>query len=336
MAVYREWGPGPRPRAVFFLGGGLLEISGPSGRAGDGAAPPVPPSARPARRARAPRRAALGVPIEQEPAVRPWGLFEMVVRDPDGMALVFVEVPPNHPLRASRLTRWVGWDAGGSGPRRARDLEISQSPRSAFAWAGLERGRRQRPPGPRRSSPSASKASRAGAGSRPSSAVSASRACARSCTGSGLCQPSALARSARAERFRRASSRVTDSELSRQPGRRVATAGRSWPARHERTRAAVCSASVGLLCAGRAAGGGRRPRRGRGPGLFSVAGSSLWIWAGVSVRASPPDTGRGGALSASSWHLTARVAFRQMPSAASAEAPEEPPRASSAATETCW
>jgi hypothetical protein len=23
----------------------------------------------------------------------------MVVRDPDGLALVFVEVPPNHPLR---------------------------------------------------------------------------------------------------------------------------------------------------------------------------------------------------------------------------------------------
>jgi hypothetical protein len=45
------------------------------------------------------RLAAQGVPIEQEPAVRPWGLFEMVVRDPDGLALVFVEVPPDHPLR---------------------------------------------------------------------------------------------------------------------------------------------------------------------------------------------------------------------------------------------
>ena len=45
------------------------------------------------------RLASRGVPIEQEPAVRPWGLFEMVVRDPDGLALVFVEVPPDHPLR---------------------------------------------------------------------------------------------------------------------------------------------------------------------------------------------------------------------------------------------
>src|SRR5512133_1534424 len=30
---------------------------------------------------------------------RVWGLFEMVARDPDGLALVLVEVPPEHPLR---------------------------------------------------------------------------------------------------------------------------------------------------------------------------------------------------------------------------------------------
>jgi hypothetical protein len=45
------------------------------------------------------RLAARGVPVEEEPTVRPWGLFEMVARDPDGLALVFVEVPPDHPLR---------------------------------------------------------------------------------------------------------------------------------------------------------------------------------------------------------------------------------------------
>ncbi len=48
------------------------------------------------------RLAARGAPIEQEPAVRPWGLLEVVVRDPDGLALVFVEVPPDHPLRRRR------------------------------------------------------------------------------------------------------------------------------------------------------------------------------------------------------------------------------------------
>ena len=43
-----------------------------------------------------------GVPIEEEPEVKPWGLFEMVARDPDGFALVFVGVPPGHPLRGRR------------------------------------------------------------------------------------------------------------------------------------------------------------------------------------------------------------------------------------------
>ena len=45
------------------------------------------------------RLAERGVPIEEEPEVKPWGFFEMVARDPDGLALVFVEVPPEHPLR---------------------------------------------------------------------------------------------------------------------------------------------------------------------------------------------------------------------------------------------
>src|SRR5439155_20781965 len=39
------------------------------------------------------------VVVEEEPELKPWGLLEMVVRDPDGLALVFVEVPVDHPLR---------------------------------------------------------------------------------------------------------------------------------------------------------------------------------------------------------------------------------------------
>ena len=97
LAVYREWGRGRERGAVFFLGGGLLEISGPPVEQATGATR-LFLQVRDLRVARE-RLAALGVPIEQEPAVRPWGLFEMVVRDPDGLALVFVEVPPNHPLR---------------------------------------------------------------------------------------------------------------------------------------------------------------------------------------------------------------------------------------------
>ena len=97
LAVYREWGEGRFRSVVFFLGGGLLEVSGSSAE-------------RPSEavrlflqvrdlRATRERLAERGVPIEQEPELKPWGLFEMVARDPDGLALVFVEVPPAHPLR---------------------------------------------------------------------------------------------------------------------------------------------------------------------------------------------------------------------------------------------
>jgi hypothetical protein len=43
---------------------------------------------------------AKGVAVAEEPELKPWGLLEMVARDPDGLALVFVEVSPEHPLRS--------------------------------------------------------------------------------------------------------------------------------------------------------------------------------------------------------------------------------------------
>jgi len=97
LAVYREWGEGRSRSVVFFLGGGLLEVSGSSAE-------------RPSEavrlflqvrdlRAMRERLVERGVPIEHEPELRPWGLFELVGRDPDGLALVFVEVPAAHPLR---------------------------------------------------------------------------------------------------------------------------------------------------------------------------------------------------------------------------------------------
>jgi catechol 2,3-dioxygenase-like lactoylglutathione lyase family enzyme len=98
LAVYREWGSGRGRGVVFFLGGGgLLEVSGSSAE---------PPSdavrlflqVRDLRTLRQ-EFEAKGVVVAEEPELKPWGLFEMVARDPDGLALVFVEVPPEHPLR---------------------------------------------------------------------------------------------------------------------------------------------------------------------------------------------------------------------------------------------
>jgi len=98
LAIYREWGTGSSRGVAFFLGGGgLLEVSGGS---------PQPPSGATglvlqvrdldAARAFLVER---GVLPEREPEMKPWGLLEMTVRDPDGLALIFVEVPPEHPRR---------------------------------------------------------------------------------------------------------------------------------------------------------------------------------------------------------------------------------------------
>ena len=80
LAVYREWGEGKTRGVAFFLGGGLLEVSSTS---------PEPPSdavrlflqVRDLHAVRG-RLAERGIPIEKEPEVKPWGLFEMIARDP--------------------------------------------------------------------------------------------------------------------------------------------------------------------------------------------------------------------------------------------------------------
>jgi catechol 2,3-dioxygenase-like lactoylglutathione lyase family enzyme len=40
-----------------------------------------------------------GVEITREARQEPWGLHELHVTDPDGVTLIFVQVPRNHPLR---------------------------------------------------------------------------------------------------------------------------------------------------------------------------------------------------------------------------------------------
>jgi catechol 2,3-dioxygenase-like lactoylglutathione lyase family enzyme len=106
LAVYREFGPAESPGTVFFLGGGFLEVSGQSEDA--------PSTQEPAKRlgrglaiwlqvrdlgAEHDRLAAAGVSVLREPREEPWGLREMWVEDPDGVRLVLVEVPEDHPLR---------------------------------------------------------------------------------------------------------------------------------------------------------------------------------------------------------------------------------------------
>jgi predicted enzyme related to lactoylglutathione lyase len=101
LAVYREFGPADDPGLVFFLGQGFLEVSGRAGRS-DVASPPsnldIWLQVRDAH-AEYRRLAAAGVRVLREPRQEPWGLFEMWIEDPDGVRIVLVEVPADHPLR---------------------------------------------------------------------------------------------------------------------------------------------------------------------------------------------------------------------------------------------
>jgi predicted enzyme related to lactoylglutathione lyase len=97
LAIYREFGPPDDPGLVFFLGQGLLEVSGHA------AGPPghsvvIWIQVRDVHAEHA-RLAAAGVPIVREPVAEPWGVIEMWIEDPDGIRIVLVEVPADHPLR---------------------------------------------------------------------------------------------------------------------------------------------------------------------------------------------------------------------------------------------
>ncbi|GGX71799.1 VOC family protein [Streptomyces anandii] len=100
LAVYREFGTGPERGTVYFLGGGFLELSGRAEAAADPQAAPVRLWLQVADAAAAHEELrAKGVEIVRPPVREPWGLVEMWVADPDGIPVVLVEVPADHPLR---------------------------------------------------------------------------------------------------------------------------------------------------------------------------------------------------------------------------------------------
>jgi catechol 2,3-dioxygenase-like lactoylglutathione lyase family enzyme len=97
LAVYREFGDGQERGVVYFLGGGFLEISGRAeGVTSDQIRLWL--QVRDLRAAHDQLQAA-GVEIVREPRREPWGLEEMWITDPDGIPIVVVEVPEDHPIR---------------------------------------------------------------------------------------------------------------------------------------------------------------------------------------------------------------------------------------------
>lgn len=97
LHVYREWGSGSTRGAVFFLGGGLLELSG-SSRTGASESVSLWLQVRYINAVGRELQES-GVDIIELPTDKPWGLREMQIRDPDGLRIVIVEVPETHPLR---------------------------------------------------------------------------------------------------------------------------------------------------------------------------------------------------------------------------------------------
>jgi predicted enzyme related to lactoylglutathione lyase len=97
LAVYREFGPPEHRGVVFFLGGGLLEVSG----CGSEPASPATCLWLQVRDLEHEHRrlAAVGQPVLRPPRLEPWGLREMWLEDPDGLRIVLVQVPDDHPLR---------------------------------------------------------------------------------------------------------------------------------------------------------------------------------------------------------------------------------------------
>ncbi|KAA9158597.1 VOC family protein [Amycolatopsis acidicola] len=94
LAVYRTYPGG----TVFFLGQGFLEIAahGEAGVQGEGLA--LWMQVRDLAEAVA-ELATHGVTPDREPRLEPWGLREAWISDPDGLRIVLVEIPADHPLR---------------------------------------------------------------------------------------------------------------------------------------------------------------------------------------------------------------------------------------------
>lgn len=94
----REFGRAPYRGVVFFLGSAELELSEAAGPGAPVTGVRLWLQVADLDRTLADLTAA-GVRIDQPAEHKPWGLLEATVRDPDGLPLVLIEVPADHPLR---------------------------------------------------------------------------------------------------------------------------------------------------------------------------------------------------------------------------------------------
>lgn len=91
LAIAREYPGG----TVFYAGQSLIEIAGHGEPSAGGSLWLQVRDIYAAQQELEGR----GVPITRPAKQEPWGLHEMHVTDPDGITLIFVQVPATHPLR---------------------------------------------------------------------------------------------------------------------------------------------------------------------------------------------------------------------------------------------
>jgi len=91
LAIAREYSGG----TVFYAGQSLIELAGHGEPAAGGT---LWLQVRDVYAAQT-ELSGRAVPIARAAAEEPWGLHEMHITDPDGVTLIFVQVPDNHPLR---------------------------------------------------------------------------------------------------------------------------------------------------------------------------------------------------------------------------------------------
>lgn len=91
LAIAREYGGG----TVFYAGQSLIELAGHGGPSAGGSLWLQVRDVYACEKELIGR----GVRIARTATEEPWGLHEMHVHDPDGVTLIFVQVPEDHPLR---------------------------------------------------------------------------------------------------------------------------------------------------------------------------------------------------------------------------------------------
>lgn len=100
LTVAREYGVAGRVTGVvLFAGGGFVELTTSAETVAEGSGSAVVWLQVADVAAEEARLVAAGVAIDRPAERMPWGLVECWLSDPDGVQIVLVETPPDHPLR---------------------------------------------------------------------------------------------------------------------------------------------------------------------------------------------------------------------------------------------